>query len=268
MGIMSKIFRGSMWFFSALVLCVVCFPILAAEGMAVPWQLNFQPAATPVMAKMHEFHDLLLIIIFSIGIFVALLVLYVAWRFREGKNKIPKKFSHNTTLEIIWTVIPVLILIVIAIPSFKLLYYMDHTEDADMTLKITSHQWYWNYEYPDHGNFGFDSYMIPDQELKPGQPRLLATDNPVVVPVGKNVRIIATSADVIHSWAVPAFGIKKDTVPGRINETWFRADYPGVFYGQCSELCGPKHGFMPIEVRVVTEEEFKAWVETARAKFS
>ncbi len=265
---MSKIFYRIIGLFGMSLFLLTSIPSVSAKGMAVPWQMNFQTAATPVMVRMHAFHDFLLIIISCIGGSVILLVCYVLWRFRASANKVPQKFSHNTTVEIIWTLIPVLILIVIAIPSFRLLYFMDHTNEADMTIKVTSHQWYWNYEYPDHGNFGFDSYMIPDEELQPGQPRLLAVDNPVMVPVGKNIRIIATSADVIHSWAVPAFGVKRDTVPGRINETWFRADYPGVFYGQCSELCGPKHGFMPIEVRAVPEEEFETWVEAARSQFS
>jgi cytochrome c oxidase subunit 2 len=240
---------------------------LAIEGQPVNWQKGFQGPASPVMQKITEVHDMVMLIVFCIGVFVISLVFYAIWRFRESKNPKPAKFSHNTTLEIIWTIIPVLILIVIAIPTFKLIYYMDRVPQADMTVKVIGHQWYWSYEYPDHGDFGFDSYMIPDDQLQPGQPRLLAVDNPVVVPVHKNVRIIATSEDVIHSWAVPSFGVKKDTVPGRINETWFRAEKEGMFYGQCSELCGPQHGFMPIAVKVVSQEVFNQWLEKAQEKW-
>ena len=241
---------------------------LLALGKPTQWQIGFQGAATPVMERITEVHNLLLIIIFSIAVFVTSLVAFTCWRFRESKNPKPATFSHNVPLEVIWTLIPCLILVVIAIPSFRLLYFMDQTPKADLTVKVTGHQWYWTYAYPDHGNFEFDSYMIPDENLKPGQPRLLAVDNPVVVPVNKVVRIIATSDDVIHSWAVPSFGIKKDTVPGRINETWFKATKEGTYYGQCSELCGPQHGFMPIEVRVVSESAFQNWSKIALKKWS
>lgn len=249
-----------------LLLLLVGFSVNADQP--TPWQINFQAPVTPVMQQLKEFHELMLIIISAIGVFVILLVGFVMWRFRESKNKTPSTTSHNTMLEIVWTVIPVLILAVIAVPSFKLLYYMDSTPNADMTVKAIGHQWYWSYEYPDHGNFSFESYMVPDNELKEGQPRLLAVDNPVYVPVGKNIRLLTTAADVLHSWALPAFGVKKDCVPGRINETWFRADVPGIYYGQCSELCGPRHGFMPIEVHVVSEADFKAWVDNARKEYS
>lgn len=237
-------------------------------GIAVPWQMTFQPPASPVMYQLKEFHDLLFFIICAIGIVVVILILFVVLKFREKVSKIPSKRTHNTTLEIIWTLIPVLILLIIAYPSFKLLYYMDSNPEADMTVKAVGHQWYWSYEYPDHGNFMFESYMVPDNELKPGQPRLLAVDNAMYVPVGKNIRILTTSDDVIHSWAVPALGVKKDSVPGRMNETWFNADQPGTYYGQCSELCGPNHGFMPIEVRAVPEAEFNKWVEEARKRYA
>lgn len=239
----------------------------AVDGQPSPWQIHFQKAATPVMAEITSVHNLLLIIIFSIAVVVIGLVFFACWRFREKKNPVPSKVSHNTALEIIWTAIPVLILIVIAIPSFKLLYFMDEVPKADMTVKVVGHQWYWSYEYPDHGNFGFDSYMIQDKDLQPGQLRLLSVDNPVVVPVGQVVRIIATSDDVIHSWAVPSFGVKKDTVPGRINETWFKAEREGMYYGQCSELCGPQHGFMPIAVKVVSKETFDRWAKEAQEKW-
>ena len=254
-------------FFIGLFLNSLSSAVLAGEGRATPWQMGFQKAATPVMQEITHVHNLLLIIIFAIAIFVIALILFVCWRFRASKNPVASKVSHNTALEIVWTLIPCLILIVIAIPSFRLLYYMDKIPKADITVKVVGHQWYWTYEYPDHGNFSFDSYMIPDHALAPGQPRLLAVDNPVVVPVGKVVRIIATSDDVIHSWAVPSLGIKKDTVPGRLNETWFQVQKEGLYYGQCSELCGPKHGFMPIAVKVVSEEAFNEWAKVAHEKW-
>lgn len=249
------------------ILCFVAQSCLAGQGQPTNWQKGFQEPASPVMHQISEVHDKVMILVFCIGALVIGLVLYSVWRFHESRNPTPAKFSHNTPLEIIWTTIPILILIVIAIPTFKLIYYMDKVPQADMTVKVVGHQWYWSYEYPDHGDFGFDSYMIPDEQLQPGQPRLLAVDNPVVVPVHKNIRIIATSEDVIHSWAVPSFGVKKDTVPGRLNETWFRAEKEGMFYGQCSELCGPQHGFMPIAVKVVSQESFDRWVKEGQEKW-
>lgn len=241
-------------------------PCLAHAGLgkAQPWQINFQAPATPVMYHIQEFHDLLLWIISGIGVVVITLIGFVVCRFRASRHLTPATFTHNTKLEILWTAIPVLILIVIGYPSFRLLYFMEVVPKADMTVKAIAHQWYWSYEYPDHGNVNFDSYIVADKDLKPGQPRLLTVDNPIYVPVGKNVRVTMTSTDVLHSWAVPAFGVKRDCVPGRLNEAWFRADEPGVYYGQCSELCGPKHGFMPIEVHVVSEADFKAWLESKK----
>jgi cytochrome c oxidase subunit 2 len=249
------------------ILFFVSQSCLAGQGQPSMWQKGFQEPVTPVMHQISEIHNMVMMVISCIGILILGLVLYAVWRFRESKNPKPAKFSHNTTLEIIWTVIPILILIVISIPTFKLIYYMDRVPNADMTVKVVGHQWYWSYEYPDHGDFGFDSYIIPDEQLQPGQPRLLTVDNPIVVPVNKNIRIIATSADVIHSWSVPSFGVKKDTVPGRINETWFQAEKEGMFYGQCSELCGPQHGFMPIAVKVVSEEVFEKWVKDSQEKW-
>lgn len=239
-----------------------------ATGEPQLWGVGMQEAATPVMSEIRNFHDLLLLIIFGIGIFVFCLVGYVLFRFRASRNSSPSQKSHNTILEIIWTLVPIIILVIIAFPSFRLLYFMDKIEDADFTVKVIGHQWYWSYEYPDHSNIGFDSMMIEDKDLKPGQPRLLAVDNPLVLPVGKTIKILATSDDVIHSWAVPSFGIKKDTVPGRINETWVRIEMPGTYYGQCSELCGPRHAFMPIAVKAVPQEEFNAWLEGAREKYA
>ncbi len=244
-----------------------------ADGAALatqpqPWELGFQPAATPVMERIESLHDLLLWIITLISVFVLALLAYACVRFRASRNPTPSRRTHNTLLEIAWTAIPVLILVVIAIPSFKLLYYMDKTNDADLTLKAIGHQWYWSYEYPDNGNFTFDANIVADADLKPGQPRLLTTDNEVVVPVQSNIRLLTTATDVIHSWAVPSFGVKMDAIPGRINETWFRVEQPGEYYGQCSELCGDLHGFMPIMVKAVSKEEFDAWVKKAQQEFA
>jgi cytochrome c oxidase subunit 2 len=232
-----------------------------------PWQLGFQEAASPVMELISSFHDFLLIIIISIGAFVTALMIYVAVKFNEKANPVPSKTTHHTLLEVIWTVVPIMILVVIAIPSFRLLYYMDKTTTPEMTLKVVGSQWYWSYEYPDHGKIAFDSQMIPDNELKPGQLRLLDVDNRVVVPVDTNIRVLLTANAVIHSWAVPALGIKTDTVPGRMNETWMRVTKPGVYYGQCSELCGINHGYMPIAVQAVSKAEFAKWVARAKVKF-
>ncbi|WP_331256585.1 cytochrome c oxidase subunit II [Candidatus Bealeia paramacronuclearis] len=224
-----------------------------------PWEMTFQEPATPVMEKIHSFHNLLIWIEGGIAIFVISLLLYVIFKFRASKNPVPAKFSHNTLIEIIWTTVPVIILIVIAIPSFKLLYFMDVVPKSELTIKATGHQWYWSYEYPDQ-KVSFDSFLIEDDKLKPGQMRLLETDNHVVVPVNTNVRVITTSADVIHSWAIPSFGVKRDSVPGRLNETWFNVKKEGLYYGQCSELCGTKHGFMPIVVEAVSPAKFQQWI--------
>jgi cytochrome c oxidase subunit 2 len=232
-----------------------------------PWQLGFQEAASPVMELIDSFHDFLLIIIISIAAFVTALMIYVMVKFNEKANPVPTKTTHNTILEVVWTVVPIMVLVVIAIPSFRLLYYMDKTATPEMTLKVTGSQWYWSYEYPDHGKIAFDSLMIPDNELKPGQLRLLDVDNRVVVPVDTNIRVLLTSNAVIHAWAVPAFGIKIDTVPGRMNETWMRVTKPGVYYGQCSELCGINHGYMPIAVQAVSKADFAKWVAQAKVKF-
>ncbi|MEO0391750.1 MAG: cytochrome c oxidase subunit II [Pseudomonadota bacterium] len=229
-------------------------------GVPQPWQLNFQDAASPVKEQVHDFHNLLLVIITAISVFVMMLLAFVIIRFNHKTNPEPSKTSHNTLIEVIWTAVPVMSLIVIAVPSFSLLYYMDRTPDVDMTIKTTGYQWYWTYEYPDHEGIEFTSIMIAEEDLEAGQPRLLATDNDVVVPVGANVRLLVTAADVLHAWAMPALGVKKDAVPGRLNETWFRVDKPGMYYGQCSEICGEGHGFMPISLRAVPQDEFDDWV--------
>lgn len=215
------------------------------------------------------YNDWLLPIIAFITLFVTVLLAWVAFRYRAGANPEPSKTSHNTLIEVIWTVVPVLILVAIAVPSFKLLYSQYTPPKADLTLKVTGHQWYWTYEYVDHDGMSFDAIMLSDEEAKnAGLPRLLATDNRVVVPVGKTVKLLLTASDVIHSWAMPSFFMKMDAVPGRINEAWFKAEKPGIYYGQCSELCGIRHGFMPIMVEVVTEEQFAAWLEEAKTKFA
>ena len=249
-------------------------PALAEDtviGAAKPEQIGMQEAATSIAAASHAFHNhVLLPIITAICILVMLLLLFIMVRFRASANPVPSKTTHHTLLEVAWTVIPILILIVVAIPSFKLLYLQLDLPKADLTIRAIGHQWYWSYEYPDNGNFTFDANMVQTADLKPGQLRLLETDNEVVVPVGKNIRIQITSTDVIHSWTVPSFGIKHDAVPGRVNESWFNidADKPGLYYGQCSELCGTAHAFMPIKIRAVTDAEFQAWVAEAQKKFA
>lgn len=232
------------------------------------WQLGLPEPASPTAELINSFHDGLLVVITVISIFVLGLLLYVSWRFREKRNPNPSTTTHNTTIEILWTVIPIMILIGIAIPSFRLLYFADRTQEADMTLKIIGNQWYWSYEYPDHGNFAFDANLVPDDEIKPGQKRLMDTDNPVVVPVGKKVRLLMTATDVLHAWAISSVGVRLDTVPGRINETWMQIDRPGTYYGFCSELCGAGHAYMPIMVKAVPQAEFDAWVVKAKKEFA
>ena len=233
-----------------------------------PWQMGFQPAATPVMERIHDFHDLLLFIIVAITLFVLALLIYVSVRFNEKANPVPSKTTHNTLLEVIWTVVPIVILVIISVPSLKLLYFMDKTHNPEMTLKVTGHQWYWSYEYPDDGNFTFDSVMVDEDDLEDGQTRLLTVDEEVVLPIDTDIRVLLSSDDVIHNWAVPSFGIKIDTVPGRTNETWVRINREGVYKGQCSELCGVNHGFMPISVTAVSKEAYKAWVLKAQEEYA
>ena len=232
------------------------------------WQLGFQNPASDSMRDIVSFHNnLLLPIIIAISVFVLFLMLYACVRFRASANPNPSKRTHNVTVEILWTLIPCLILIIMAVPSFKILYKQDTIPKADLTIKAVGYQWYWGYEYPDE-NIIFDSYMIEEKDLRADQPRLLAVDNEVVVPVNKVVKVLITANDVLHAWALPAFGVKRDAVPGRINETWFKAEKEGTYYGQCSELCGIKHAFMPIEVRVVSDEEYQDWLNEAKIKFA
>jgi cytochrome c oxidase subunit 2 len=217
------------------------------------------------MEGITEMHHMLMIIITCIAIFVTVLLGYVLYRFRASRNPAPSQTAHNTLLEVVWTLLPVLILVIIGIPSLKLMFFASKIENADMTVKAIGRQWYWTYEYPEQ-KFQFDSLMIEEKDLKPGQLRLLDVDNPIIVPVGKTVRVIVTSEDVLHSFAVPSLGIKKDAVPGRLNETWFRIEKEGTYYGQCSELCGVKHGFMPIAVKVVSQEQYDEWLNSKKAK--
>ncbi|MBX6742980.1 MAG: cytochrome c oxidase subunit II [Acetobacteraceae bacterium] len=239
-----------------------------ALGAPVPWGIGLQGAGGPVKTAIGNFNSLVLWIIIAITVFVLVLLSWCVWRYRASVNKTPSRTSHNTLLEIAWTVVPVLILVVIAIPSFRLIYYEDRARDADMTINVQGRQWYWHYEYPDNGGFAFDSRPIPEEDLKPGQLRNLAVDEPLVVPVGANIRILTTGQDVIHSFFVPSLGVQKYSIPGRTLETWFRADRPGTFYGQCNQICGTNHWFMPIEVRAVPKEEFQAWVEEAKKKYA
>ncbi|MFY7791591.1 MAG: cytochrome c oxidase subunit II [Candidatus Fonsibacter ubiquis] len=244
------------------------FSSTSSSFASVNWQMGFNESVTTVMNDIVHLHDrILLPIIVAISVFVLFLLLYSIFKFRASKNPIPSKTSHNTFIEVMWTVIPCLILIVIAVPSFRLLYKQDIIPKADVTIKAIGYQWYWGYEYPDQ-NIAFDANMIETKNLKPNQPRLLETDNHVVVPVNKVVKVLITANDVLHAWAVPSFGVKRDAVPGRINETWFKAEKEGVYYGQCSELCGSRHAFMPITVRVVSDKQYNEWLKEAKIKFA
>jgi cytochrome c oxidase subunit II len=241
----------------------------AEMGQPAPWEFKLQGSATEVMDFITKFHNALLVVITLITLFVLALLITVMVKFNSRANPVPSRTTHNTLIEVAWTLIPVLILVGIAIPSFRLLFLQLDIPKADLTIKATGKQWYWTYSYPDNGKFEFDSLLACDEtRQKCTQPRLLAVDNEIVVPVNKIVRVETTGADVIHSFAVPAFGIKIDAIPGRLNETWFRAEKTGIFYGQCSELCGKDHAYMPIEVRVVTDQEFATWVEAAKKKYA
>jgi cytochrome c oxidase subunit 2 len=252
---------------AAMLLMFSCISSILADYPR-DWQIDLQQPATELMHRLFKFnihiHTMMLVIV----ILVTLLLAYVCIRFSKKNNPIPSKTSHNTLIEIIWTTIPVLILVTIAIPSLRILYFADRIPESEMTVKVVGHQWFWSYSYPDNGGFEFNSYIIQDKDLKTGQKRLLEVDNRLVLPVNTNIRILATAADVIHSWAVPSFGIKVDAVPGRTNEVWLNIEKPGIYYGQCSELCGVGHGFMPISVEAVSKEDFAKWAENAKTKFS
>lgn len=248
-------------FLAAVVLANLPFNAIAQDGYSGSWQLGLQNAVSPMKAEINHFHGLLMWIITGIVIFVTALLVYAVIKFRRSKVDKPATYAHNTLIEVIWTLVPVIILIVIAIPSFKLLFFENRIPEPELTIKATGYQWYWGYEYTDYEGLDFLSYMIQDKDIKAeeGQKRLLSTDNPVVVPVGTNIQILVTAADVLHAFALPSAGVKRDAVPGRLNETWMRIDKPGIYYGQCSEICGTGHAFMPIEVHAVSKEEFNAW---------
>jgi cytochrome c oxidase subunit 2 len=241
--------------------------VSAAAAQPKDWQITFQEAASENMTMITDFNNFLLILMTVISVFVLGLMLYVMVRFNARANPEPSKTTHNTLVEVVWTVVPIVILVVIAIPSFRLLYFQRDIPEADMTVKAVGYQWYWGYEYPDHGDFAFDSLMLSDEE-RGDQPRLLATDTAMVVPVDTTVRVIVTAADVLHAFAMPAFGLKMDAVPGRLNETWFKAEKTGTYYGQCSELCGIRHAFMPIRIEVVSKADFALWVEEAQNEYA
>ena len=240
-------------------------------GQSVDGQVGLQNAVTPVAHSIHDFYNLVTTIIIVITLFVLGLLVYVMYRFSESRNPTPSRVTHNTLIEVLWTVLPIIILVIIAVPSFKLLNLQYAYPKADLTIKATGYQWYWSHQYPDQGGFSFDSYMLDDDDrnelIEKGidAPRNLAVDNEVVVPVNKVVHVLVTAEDVLHNWTIPAFGSKTDAVPGRLTATWFKAEREGVFYGQCSELCGINHAFMPIAVRVVSEDTFNKWVEARKA---
>jgi cytochrome c oxidase subunit 2 len=252
--------------FGVFGIIAIAAPAGAAEPK--PWQLGFQPPATPVKDRLSAFHDELLIIITLITVFVLGLLVYVIWRFNQQRNPVPSRTSHNTVIEMLWTVVPVLILVIIAIPSFKLMYYMDRVPNPEMTIKVTGHQWYWSYEYPDQGSLTFDSNMIPEDQLKSGQKRLLDVDNPLVVPADTIIRVLVTGTDVIHSWFVPSFGVQEYAIVGRLNESWMKIEHPGTYYGQCNQICGVNHAFMPIKVEALSKDAFQLWVVDAKRKFA
>lgn len=261
--------KDTLWLVLAAVAATVTLfagPVFAASGME-SYQIGFQEAASPVAERIHDFHNMMLWIISGITAFVMLLLLYVMVRFNARANPQPSSTTHNVPLEVVWTVVPVMILIIVAVPSLKLLYFTDRVENPELTLKVTGNQWNWTFEYPDHDGLSYLSVMVPNKDIDPakGQKRLLSADNPMVIPVDTTVQFIVTASDVLHSFAVPAFGIKVDAVPGRLNETWTRVTKTGTYYGQCSELCGKDHAFMPIEIRVVPKDDFNAWIEAAKS---
>jgi cytochrome c oxidase subunit II len=254
-------------------------PVLAlalTAGLAVPagwadqprpWELGMQASATPVHDRIAALHDAVLIIITLITIFVVGLMLYVMARFHHTRHPVPTRTSHNTLIEVLWTIVPVLILVGIAIPTFKLMYYMDRVPPEAMTIRVTGHQWYWSYAYPDQ-KISFDSNIVAEKDLKPGQPRLLTVDNPLVVPTGTNVRVLVTSTDVIHSWFIPSFGVQEYAIIGRANQSWFNVERPGTYYGECNQICGINHSHMPIEVVALAKPDFDKWLADAKTKFA
>ena len=253
--------------FSALILLLANSH--ATETLPKDWQLGFSEPATKLMSDVISFHSYILMpIITGISILVLALLLYIVYRYNSNRNHTASMTTHNTLIEVLWTVIPVILLIIIAIPSFRILYTAETIPKADLTIKAIGNQWYWSYEYPDYDDFSFDANMLQDDELSDPSLRLLETDTQIVVPVNKVVKLLITSNDVLHAWTIPAFAVKKDAVPGRLNETWFKAEKTGTYYGQCSELCGPKHAFMPINVKVVSQDEFDDWLNFAKEEYA
>ena len=245
--------------------------VVAGPAMAQvpkPWQLGFQPPQSSVMQGIEGLHLLVLWLMTMVTIFVAALLAFVIWRYRASRNPNPSRISHHTALEVAWTLLPVLILVLIAIPSFRLVYYEDRTDEPALTIKVTGHQWNWEYGYPDNGGFSFISNMIPDDDLKAGDIRHLSVDNSLVVPAGKNVRILTTSKDVIHSLFIPSLGVQRYAIPGRTIETWVRVDKPGVYYGECNQICGTNHAVMPIAVEALSPDDFTKWADQAKTKFA
>jgi cytochrome c oxidase subunit 2 len=256
--------RFAVWFLTAISSLVGLASHPALAQVPRPWEMDMQPAGSPMKQEIIDLHDLVLVIITIITLFVGVLLAWVCFRYNEKRNPVPSQTAHHTGLEIAWSVIPVLILVVMAIPSFRLIYYLDRTPNPDMTIKVTGHQWYWEYSYPDNGNVDIESRYIADEDLKPGDLRLLSVDNQLIIPAGKKIRILTNSADVIHSFFIPSLGAQRYAIPGRTIEMWLEADKPGVYYGECNQICGQNHSRMPIAVHAVTDEEFKAWVTQAK----
>ena len=255
--------------------CLLTSVLMLAAGAAPevvvgprPWAIGLQPGYSPVKRDMIALNDLVTVLIGIISALVGGLLVWVIWRYRASRNPTPAVAVHNTVLEVTWTVAPILVLVLMAIPSFRLVYYEDRTDHPDMTIKVTGHQWYWEYTYPDQKGLDFSSYIVPDDKLKPGQPRLLTVDNDLVLPVGKNIRILTTSGDVIHSFFIPSLGVQRYAIPGRTIETWVRIDKPGIYYGECNQICGTNHSRMPIVVHGVSDQEFQSWVVQAQKQFS
>ena len=249
---------------------LMALSVLPAVAVPFNYQMGFQPAASPVMEQIEDFHRLLVWIIVAVCLFVLALLVWIVVKYRAGANPVPSKVHHNTLLEVAWTLIPVIILVFIAVPSFRLLYFEAVLPKPDVTIKAIGKQWFWTYEYPGaQAGFTYDSLGLSDADAaKAGKPRLLGVDNPIYVPVNKVIQIDTAGADVIHSWAMPQMGVKMDAVPGRINQTWFKPTQTGVFYGQCSELCGARHAYMPIELHVVAQADYDAWLAASKKKFA
>ena len=242
-----------------LVTLFSTYALPALADKPEPWGINLQKAVSPLAERIHDFHNMMLWIIIGIALFVLVLLVWVIIRYNHKANPEPRQFTHHVLLEVLWTLAPIVILIFIAIPSFQLLYYNDRTQNPEMTLKIVGYQWYWEYQYPDHGDISFASYMVSDEDITEDQTRLLSTDTQVVLPVDTDIQLLISAGDVLHSWTVPAFGVKMDAIPGRWNEAWVRINEPGIYYGQCSELCGKDHAYMPIEIKAVSKDEYKSW---------